>query len=62
VSAVEDPLTATVRCEFDGHTTEQRISARDTDDHRLAELAAAAGLRAESPLTADATLVLLCTA
>jgi len=55
-------LTATMRYEFDGLTAEQRFSVRDTDDDRLAELAAAAGLRGEAPLNADATLVLLRTA
>lgn len=43
-------LTATIRYEFDGLRAEQRFSAREVDDERLAALAAAAGLRFEDAL------------
>jgi SAM-dependent methyltransferase len=52
-------LTATIRYEFDGLSAEQRFSARDLDDERLAELAAAAGLRFDSSINPTRTLALL---
>jgi len=54
-----DVLTATIRYEFDGRTAAQRFSARDVDDDRLRELAAAAGLRFDTALNSTGTLVLL---
>jgi SAM-dependent methyltransferase len=52
-----DVLTATIRYEFDGHSVEQRFSVRDVDDHRLAGLADAAGLRFDAVLDPARTLV-----
>lgn len=52
-------LTATVRYEFDGTSAEQRFSVVDVDDDRLAELAAAAGMRFESSSNDERTLALL---
>lgn len=52
-------LTATIRYEFDGNAAEQRFSARDVPDDRLADLAAAAGLRAVGALNPAETLVRL---
>jgi SAM-dependent methyltransferase len=52
-------LTATVRYEFDGRSAEQRFSVRDLDDASLSDLATSAGLRFDTVLDDDATLVLL---
>jgi SAM-dependent methyltransferase len=52
-------LTASIRYEFDGLRAEQRFSARDVDDDRLAALAGAAGLRVASRLADDGRLMLL---
>ncbi|MBO0840812.1 MAG: methyltransferase domain-containing protein [Sciscionella sp.] len=52
-------LTAIMRYEFDGVVAEQRFSARDVDDARLAELAEAADLRVDRALTDVKTLVVL---
>lgn len=46
-------LTASVTYEFDGLRAEQRFSARDVDDNRLAALATAAALQVDSALTPD---------
>jgi len=54
-----DVLTATIRYEFDGLSSEQRFSVRDLDDDRLAELAGAAGLRVDAVLNPTGTLVAL---
>jgi SAM-dependent methyltransferase len=54
-----DVLTATIRYEFDGLSAQQRFSVRDLDDARLAEAAAAAGLRFEASLNPARTLVAL---
>jgi SAM-dependent methyltransferase len=54
-----DVLTATIRYEFDGLSTEQRFSVRDVNDDRLAHLAGTAGLRLDSSLNPSGTLVLL---
>lgn len=54
-----DVLTATVRYEYGGQVAEQRFSVRDTGDDRLAELAGAAGFRADGVLNPAGTLILL---
>lgn len=54
-----DVLTATIRYEFDGAAAEQRFTARDLDDARLAALAARARLRPASRLDDTGTLVVL---
>jgi SAM-dependent methyltransferase len=52
-------LTATVRYEFDGGSAEQRFSVRDLDDASLSELANSVGLRLDTALDDEATLVVL---
>lgn len=54
-----DVLTAVVRCEFDGVTAEQRFSARDLDDNRLARVAARVGLQPAGRLDAAGRLLRL---
>lgn len=56
---VGEVLTATVRYEFDGLVAEQRFSAVDVDDARLATMAAPVGLRVGDHLDESGTLVAL---